>query len=112
MTAEAPPLDIRQDDLRGPEITHLLRGHLDSAIANSPAGAAHALDLDALRHPSVTVWSAWLGKQLAGCGALRALSDTHGELTAEQRQRLLELADRCPVHRTLENEIRVETELG
>ena len=80
MTAEDPPLDIRQDDLRGPEIRHLLRGHLDSAIANSPAGAAHALDLDALRHPSVTVWSAWFGEQIAGCGALRALSDTHGEL--------------------------------
>ncbi|MCP3868490.1 MAG: OsmC family protein [Gammaproteobacteria bacterium] len=27
-----------------------------------------------------------------------------GDLTADQRQRLLEIADRCPVHRTLENE--------
>lgn len=35
-----------------------------------------------------------------------------GELTDEERQRMLEIADRCPVHRTLENEIRVESSLG
>lgn len=33
-----------------------------------------------------------------------------GELTDEQRRRLLEIADRCPVHRTLHSEIRIETE--
>ena len=32
-----------------------------------------------------------------------------GDLDGEQRQRLLEIADRCPVHRTLESEIHVET---
>ncbi len=32
-----------------------------------------------------------------------------GDLDAEQRQRMLEIADRCPVHRTLHNEIRVVT---
>ena len=35
-----------------------------------------------------------------------------GDLTDEQRQRMLEIADRCPVHRTLHSEVRVETELG
>jgi putative redox protein len=34
-----------------------------------------------------------------------------GELTDEQRQRLLEIADRCPVHRTLEGDIHVATKL-
>jgi putative redox protein len=33
-----------------------------------------------------------------------------GTLSAEQRQRLLEIADKCPVHRTLESEIKVRTE--
>ena len=33
----------------------------------------------------------------------------HGELTAEQRERLMEIADRCPVHRTLENRIEIKT---
>jgi uncharacterized OsmC-like protein len=32
-----------------------------------------------------------------------------GDLTAEQRARLLEIADKCPVHRTLESEIDVPT---
>lgn len=32
-----------------------------------------------------------------------------GELDDEQRTRMLEIADRCPVHRTLENELRIET---
>ncbi len=32
-----------------------------------------------------------------------------GELTEAERARLLEIADRCPVHRTLTGTIRVET---
>ncbi|MEM9066881.1 MAG: bifunctional alpha/beta hydrolase/OsmC family protein [Myxococcota bacterium] len=32
-----------------------------------------------------------------------------GDLTEEQRARMMEIADRCPVHRTLENEIRIDT---
>ena len=34
-----------------------------------------------------------------------------GSLTAEQRKRLLEIADRCPVHKTLESEIKIVTSL-
>jgi putative redox protein len=34
-----------------------------------------------------------------------------GDLTAEQRERLLQIADRCPVHRTLHSELRVATKL-
>jgi putative redox protein len=35
-----------------------------------------------------------------------------GPLNDDQKQRLLEIADRCPVHRTFENEIKVETSLA
>ena len=35
-----------------------------------------------------------------------------GDLTKQQRQRLLEIADRCPVHRTLHAELEVRTELA
>jgi len=35
-----------------------------------------------------------------------------GEIDEKQRQRMLEIADRCPVHRTLENEIKVESLLA
>jgi len=32
-----------------------------------------------------------------------------GDLDAEQRQRLLEIADKCPVHRTLTGEVVIQT---
>ena len=32
-----------------------------------------------------------------------------GDLTAEQRKRLLEIADKCPVHRTLKSEVDIRT---
>ena len=34
-----------------------------------------------------------------------------GDLDEEQRQLLLKIADRCPVHRTLENEITIASKL-
>ena len=38
--------------------------------------------------------------------------DLEGELTDAQRIRLLEIADRCPVHRTLESEVEIRTRAG
>jgi len=35
-----------------------------------------------------------------------------GALTDEQRARLMEIADRCPVHRTLVSEINIRTRLA
>jgi putative redox protein len=35
-----------------------------------------------------------------------------GDLDEQLRARLLEIAEKCPVHRTLENAITVETTLG
>jgi uncharacterized OsmC-like protein len=35
-----------------------------------------------------------------------------GNLSAEQRQKLLEIANKCPVHRTLRSEVIVETRLA
>ena len=32
-----------------------------------------------------------------------------GDLTGEQRARLMEIADKCPVHRTLSSEIDIKT---
>ena len=34
-----------------------------------------------------------------------------GDLTEEQRARALEIADKCPVHRTLTSEINIRTKL-
>jgi uncharacterized OsmC-like protein len=35
--------------------------------------------------------------------------ELHGQLDAAQRTRLIEIANKCPVHRTLTSEIRIET---
>jgi len=37
--------------------------------------------------------------------------ELEGKLSAEQRQRLLEIANKCPVHQTLHSEVKVETRL-
>ncbi|HMJ16386.1 MAG TPA: OsmC family protein [Polyangiaceae bacterium] len=42
---------------------------------------------------------------------IRRFIQLRGALSAEQRQRLLQIADKCPVHRTLTSEIRITTEL-
>jgi uncharacterized OsmC-like protein/alpha/beta superfamily hydrolase len=42
----------------------------------------------------------------------REITITGDDLTEEQRDRLLEIADKCPVHRTLEGEVKVRTSLA
>ena len=59
MDMNAGRVDIRIDDLRGPEIDELLQTHLDHMRAISPPESVHALDLDALRVPSITFWTMW-----------------------------------------------------
>lgn len=73
-------MEIRLDDLRGPEIRALLEEHLRNMHEISPPESVHALDLEALRHPSVTFWTAWSGRDLLGCGALKELDAHHGEV--------------------------------
>ena len=73
-------MDIRVDDLNGPEIAQLLQEHLQSMALHSPPESVHALDLQALRQPEITFWSAWQDGALAGCGALKELDPLHGEI--------------------------------
>lgn len=76
----APSSCIVVDDLTGPEIAALLAEHLEEMYATSPAESVHALDLDRLRAPDITFWSAYDGSDLVGCGALKELNPAHGEL--------------------------------
>lgn len=46
----------------------------------SPPESVHALDLEALGAPDVTLWSVWENDELLGCGALKALDPIHGEI--------------------------------
>ncbi|BDV31322.1 GNAT family N-acetyltransferase [Microbacterium terricola] len=73
-------LEIRVDDLSGDATRRLIAFHLDGMHATSPADSVHALDVDALRDPSITFWSAWIDGQVAGIGALKMLDTRRGEL--------------------------------
>lgn len=73
-------MQIRIDDLTSPEIAELLEEHLRDMYAASPPESVHALDLDKLRKPEITFWSAWEGNDLLGCGALKELDATHAEI--------------------------------
>jgi len=73
-------MDIRDDDLRSPEIIRLLHEHLQSMTLHSPPESIHALDVEALRKPDITFWSAWQDAKLMGCGAIKELDPRHGEI--------------------------------
>ena len=83
-------LEIREDDLTGPEIVRFLRDHLDYMYAVTPPESVHAFDLERLRVPGVTFWSAWADGGLLGCGALHELDPASGEIKSMRT---------APVHR-------------
>ncbi|MGI9087144.1 MAG: GNAT family N-acetyltransferase [Chthoniobacterales bacterium] len=73
-------MDIRSDDLSGPEIAALLEEHLTSMRQQSPPESVHALPIEELRKSSVTFWTVWENSELLGCGALKELDSRHGEI--------------------------------
>ncbi|MEZ9537419.1 GNAT family N-acetyltransferase [Shewanella sp. 10N.286.51.B8] len=73
-------MDIRVDDLSGVEVAALLNEHLQDMYATSPAESVHALDLTKLRQDDITFWTVWENQQLLGCGAIKQLTASHGEI--------------------------------
>ena len=85
-------MKIEIDDLSRPAVHALLHEHLRSMHELSPPESVHALDIEKLRRPKITFWSAWEdGNVLLGCGALLELDRRHGEVksmrTPEARRR-------------------------
>lgn len=76
----AKSLNIQRGDPDNPQVVALLREHLESMAVVSPTGCVHALNLSGLRATDVAFWTAWQGDRLAGCGALKQLDATHGEI--------------------------------
>ncbi|WP_240157464.1 GNAT family N-acetyltransferase [Pseudonocardia broussonetiae] len=68
------------DDLTGPGIVALLDEHLRDMRATSPPESVHALDLDGLRDPAITVWTVVEDGAVVGCGALKVLEPGHAEI--------------------------------
>ena len=73
-------MHIEIDDLSRPQVHRLLEEHLANMHELSPPEQVFALDLNELRAPGITFWTVWDEQTLLGCGALKELSPTHGEI--------------------------------
>ncbi|MBI3652217.1 MAG: GNAT family N-acetyltransferase [Acidobacteria bacterium] len=73
-------MKIKVDNLQHPAIHALLNEHLQNMYELSPPESVHALDLEKLRAPGITFWTAWEDEILLGCGALKELDQKHGEI--------------------------------
>ncbi len=73
-------MDIQVDDPRKPEIRALLEEHLRDMALHSPPESVHALDVERLRQPGITFFTAREGDELLGCGALKELDPGHAEI--------------------------------
>lgn len=73
-------MKIKHDDLSSGDVIALLEEHLKDMYATSPPESVHALDVNALKPPNITFFSAWQSDVLAGCVAIRKLSSTEAEL--------------------------------
>ena len=71
---------LNVDDLSSPLVHALLEEHLSNMYEMSPPEQVFALDLNELRSPDITFWTVWNDDSLLGCGALKELSVTHGEV--------------------------------
>lgn len=80
-------MKIVKDDLSSAEVAALLSEHLEGMARHSPPQNIHALDLDELRASDVTFWTAWDNGKLLGCGALKELDASHGEIKSMRTAR-------------------------
>ena len=73
-------MQIIVDDLKDQPIIQLLAEHMQNMQSSSPPESVHALDIEALKAPDITFWSAWENEELLGCAALKEISSTMGEI--------------------------------
>ena len=71
---------IVEGGLDDPRVLDLVQAHARRARAETGRGSAHALDPSALRGPDVTFWSVREGEEILAVGAVKRLSDDHGEV--------------------------------
>ena len=80
-------MDIKIDNLTHPDVRALVKIHLDEVFANKDANTNQVLDIEGLQAEDVTFFSVWEGETLTGCGALKELDATHGEIKSTHTDR-------------------------
>ena len=73
-------MTIIPGDLDDPKVRALLEHHVASARAATAPGSDHALDVEGLKALDIEFWAAWDEDDLLGVGALKRLSNGHGEI--------------------------------
>lgn len=73
-------LNIHLADFDDPALRTFLEEHLADMEPHSPLESQHALNLSALRQPTVQLWVAWKEQRIAGTCALAVLTPGHEEL--------------------------------
>ena len=73
-------MNIQEASIRETVVKQLLVDHHRSMFEFSPPESVHALSEEEFVHPSLTLWCAWEGDALMGCGALKRLDSLHGEI--------------------------------
>lgn len=73
-------VEVAVDDPQAEDVRALLEAHLQFARSVTPICDVHALDVEGLLDPAVTLFSARRDGDLEGVGALRELDPTHGEI--------------------------------
>ncbi|MCJ2376708.1 GNAT family N-acetyltransferase [Vibrio sp. ZSDZ34] len=73
-------MEIAVDNLADTGVIQLLEQHLEDMYATSPPESVHALNIDELKEPSVTFWSAKKEGKVVGCIGLKEISAGHGEI--------------------------------
>jgi len=90
-------LVIKIDDLTDERVLNLLKIHFNLMRSLSAADSCHVLDIDELKKPEITFWSAWLNANnnplstmnesqeqkddvLVGCAAIHDLGARHAEI--------------------------------
>ncbi|HWA40093.1 MAG TPA: GNAT family N-acetyltransferase [Gemmatimonadales bacterium] len=80
-------MEIRIDPLTDGRVIALLEEHLAHMQEITPAEHVFALDVERLRGPGITFYTVWEGETLLGCGALKELSATEGEVKSMRTPR-------------------------
>jgi putative acetyltransferase len=80
-------MKITDGGLKDPRVHALLAHHFLTARAETARGSAHALDLNGLKSPDIHFWSAWDGDHLIAVGALKRISESHGEIKSMHTER-------------------------
>ena len=101
---------IAPDDPTSPDVRPLLEEHLRDMWATSPPESVHALDPGTLAGPDISFFTAREEGVVIGCGALKHLDSTHGELKSMRTS--TDARGRGVASRVLEHLLLVARERG